>query len=174
MPRNTTRYYPQTTLYNGLTLHLVCHRPARGERILLITNRTDLKQVLALYGQRWAIETTFACLKSRGFNLEDTHMNPQRIHLLLGLLAWTLLWALLMGENSIRKPSPLKKHGRPAISLFRRGLDSPRSYTKCVSSLNMPNNINPFYCRVLRICSNYLLRSNSGPSYRDWSHLTIN
>ena len=41
MPRNTTRYYPQTTLYNGLTLHLVCHRPARGERILLITNRTD-------------------------------------------------------------------------------------------------------------------------------------
>ena len=59
MPRNTTRYYPQTTLYNGLTLHLVCHRPARGERILLITNRTDLKQVLAVYGQRWAIETTF-------------------------------------------------------------------------------------------------------------------
>ena len=51
MPRNTTRYYPQTTLYNGLTLHLVCHRPARGERILLITNRTDLKQVLALYGR---------------------------------------------------------------------------------------------------------------------------
>ena len=34
----------------GLTLHLVCHRPARGERILLITNRTDLKQVLAVYG----------------------------------------------------------------------------------------------------------------------------
>ena len=30
MPRNTTRYYPQTTLYNGLTLHLVCHRPARA------------------------------------------------------------------------------------------------------------------------------------------------
>ena len=125
MPRNTTRYYPQTTLYNGLTLHLVCHRPARGERILLITNRTDLKQVLALYGQRWAIETTFACLKSRGFNLEDTHMtHPQRVHLLLGLLAWTLLWALLMGEQlHQRKPSPLKKHGRPAISLFRRGLD---------------------------------------------------
>ena len=125
MPRATTRYYPQTTLYDGLTLNLVCHRPARGERILLITNRTDLKQVLAVYGQRWAIETTFACLKSRGFNLEDTHMtHPQRVHLLLELLAWTLLWALLMGEQlHQRKPSPLKKHGRPAISLFRRGLD---------------------------------------------------
>ena len=68
MPRGTTRFYPQTTLYDGLTLNLVCHRPVRGERILLITNRTDLKQGLAVYGQRWAIETTFAGLKSRGFN----------------------------------------------------------------------------------------------------------
>lgn len=125
MPRGTTRYYPHTTLYNGLTLNLVCHRPVRGERILLLTNRTDLQQVLALYGQRWTIETTFACLKSRGFNLEDTHMtHPQRIPLLLGLLAWTLLWALLMGEQlQQRKPIPIKKHGRKAISLFRRGLD---------------------------------------------------
>ncbi len=101
------------------------HRPTHGERLLLITNRTDLQQVLEVYGQRWAIETTFACLKSRGFNLEDTHLtHPQRWHLLLGLLAWTLLWALLVGEHlHQRKPIPRKKHGRPAISLFRRGLD---------------------------------------------------
>ena len=125
MPRATTRYYPQTTLYDGLTLNWVCHRPARGQHILLLTNRTDLQQVLALYGQRWAIETTFACLKSRGFNLEDTHLTqPQRLHLLLGLLAWTLLWALLVGQQwQQRKPIPIKKHGRRAISLFRKGLD---------------------------------------------------
>ena len=125
MPRGSTRYYPHTTLYDGLTLNLVCHRPVRGERILLITNRTDLQQVLALYGQRWAIETTFACLKSRGFNLEDTHLtHPQRLHLLMGLLAWTMLWALLVGRQlQQRKPIPIKKHGRKAISLFRRGLD---------------------------------------------------
>ena len=125
MPRGTTRFYPHTTLYGGLTLHLVCHRPVHGEKLLLITNRTDLKQVLALYGQRWAIETTFACLKSRGFNLEDTHLiHPQRLHLLLGLLAWTLLWALLVGQQlHQRKPIPIKKHGRKAISLFRKGLD---------------------------------------------------
>ena len=125
MPRGTTRYYPHTTLYNGLTLNLVCHRPAHGERILLITNRTDLQQVLEVYGQRWAIETTFACLKSRGFNLEDTRLtHPRRLHLLMGLLAWTLMWALLVGQQlHQRKPIPLKKHGRKAISLFRKGLD---------------------------------------------------
>ncbi len=125
MPRGTTRYYLQTTLYDGLTLNVVCHRPVRGERILLIPNRTDLKQVLAVYGQRWAIETTFAYLKSRGFNLEQTHLtHPQRLHRLLGLLAWTLLWALLVGLLlHQKKPIPIKKHGRRAISLFRKGLD---------------------------------------------------
>lgn len=121
----TTRYYPQTTLYGGLTVNVVCHRPLRGQPILLVTNRTDLKQVLALYGQRWTIETTFACLKSRGFNLEQTHLtHPQRLHLLLGLLAWTLLWTLWVGQQlHQKKPIPVKKHGRKAISLFRRGLD---------------------------------------------------
>ena len=125
MPRNTTRYYPQTTLYDGVTVNLVCHRPAHGQPILLITNRTDLKQVRTLYGQRWTIETTFACLKSRGFNLQETHLtHPQRLHLLLGLLAWTLLWTLLVGlQLQQTKPSPIKKHGRKAISLCRRGLD---------------------------------------------------
>ena len=118
MPRNATRYYPQTTLYDGVTVTVVCHRPAHGEPILRITNRT-------LYGPRGTIETTFAGLKSRGFNLQDTHRtHPQRLHLLIGVLAWPLLWTLLVGlQLQQRKPIPQKKHGRKAISLFRRGLD---------------------------------------------------
>ena len=125
MRPGTTRYYPNTTLYDGLTLHLVCHRPAKGEHILLITNRTDLKRVLALYGKRGAIETTFGFLKSKGFNLQDTHLtHSPRLHLLIGLLAWTLRWAIRVGEYLHQtKPIPRKKHGRPAQSLMRRGLD---------------------------------------------------
>ena len=77
MPRGTTRYYPgRLHSMAALTLNLVCHRPVHGERILLLTNRTDLTQVLALYGQRWTIETTFACLKSRGFNLRGYPSDP--------------------------------------------------------------------------------------------------
>ena len=40
-------YYPHTTLYDGLTLNLVCLRPVHGQRILLITNRIDLQQILS-------------------------------------------------------------------------------------------------------------------------------
>ena len=70
-----------------------------------------LQQVLAVYGQRWTLETTFAGLKSRGFNLEETHLTHlQRLHRLLGLLAWTLLWALLVGQQWPQiKPIPIKK-----------------------------------------------------------------
>ena len=101
------------------------HRPVHGERILLLTNRTDLTQVLALYGQRWTIETTFACLKSRGFNLEDTHLtHPQRLHLLLGLLAWTLLWALLVGEQLHHtKPIPIKKQWTELLEYLQEAIN---------------------------------------------------
>ena len=153
MPRGTTRSYPQTTLYDGLTLNLVCHRPIRGERILLITNRTDLKQVLAVYGQRWAIETTFACLKSRGFNLEDTHLtHPQRLHLLLGLLAWTLLWALLVGRRfASEKTHPHKKTWTTSHKpLSKRIRPTHTDHTPSTRpNLNATDNINTFYCRVL-------------------------
>ncbi|MBK8537096.1 MAG: transposase [Candidatus Competibacteraceae bacterium] len=37
-----------------------------------------------LYKERWQIETLFSGLKSRGFNLEETHVtDPERIKRLL-------------------------------------------------------------------------------------------
>jgi len=40
------------------------------------------------YGERWQIETLFGCLKSKGSNLEDTHMTaPAKIDRLMSVLA---------------------------------------------------------------------------------------
>ena len=105
--------------------YLICHRPRKGEAVLLITSRKDLKAVLKLYRKRWSIETAFAWLKSRGFNLEDTHLTKaKRLELLLGVLAVCLCWALWVGLCKHRcKPIKIKKHGRRAISIFRLGLD---------------------------------------------------
>jgi transposase len=45
-----------------------------------------------LYRERWSIETLFAALKSRGFDLEQTHLTaPDRIERLIALLALALL-----------------------------------------------------------------------------------
>lgn len=123
--RGTTRTFFNVVLYRSLRLNLVVHRPPKGAPLLLVTNRSDLDQVVRLYGQRWSIETTFACLKSKGFHLEETRLiHPARIGLLMGLVAWALLWCLLIGlQHHTRKAIRIKKHGRRAISLFRLGLD---------------------------------------------------
>ena len=77
------------------------------------------------YALRWGIETLFGCLKSRGFCLEATHvMEQERLSKLLALLALAFSWAFAVGLwLAEQKPPPIKKHGRPAVSLFRSGLD---------------------------------------------------
>ena len=127
--KGTTRVYEQVQLYEGdntVSVHLICHRAANGQRVFLATTRTDFDNVVALYKQRWAAETAFGFLKSKGFDLEATRLRaPQRVLRLVGLLALGLLWTLCVGEHlHQQKPLPNKKHGYPAHSLFRRGLDA--------------------------------------------------
>ena len=126
--RNTTRTFFNVQLYRSLRLNLVVHRPKKGAAILLITNRTDWDQVLEVYGLRWSIETAFGFLKFKGFHLKKTRLTQlDRLVLLMGLVAWTLLWCLLIGlETHARKAIQIKKHSRRAISLFRLGLDRLR------------------------------------------------
>ena len=99
-------------------------RNDKGELVIIDTNDKP-HEALNIYKRRWEIETLFGCLKTRGFNFENTHMvHLDRISKLLGLLAITFVFAHLVGEwqHSI-KPIKLKKHGRRAISLFRYCLD---------------------------------------------------
>jgi hypothetical protein len=67
----------------------------------------------------------FRTLKTRGFNLESSHLqHDERIAKLLALLALAFAWAHLVGEwLHEQRPIPLKKHGRLARSFFRYGLD---------------------------------------------------
>lgn len=127
-PKNTTRVYEQVHLYEGanaVPVHLIWHRPRKGSRLFLATNRTDFDAVVALYKQRWAAETAFGFLKSKGFDLETTHLRAaERILRLLSVLAIALLWGVRVGAYlHQQKPTKNKKHGYPPQSLFRRGLD---------------------------------------------------
>jgi hypothetical protein len=71
------------------------------------------------------IETLFGALKSRGFNLEDTHLtDPERLSRLLALLAIAFTWAFVVGQwQAVVKDLKLKKHGYPPKSIFRLGLN---------------------------------------------------
>jgi len=52
------------------------------------------------YAERWQIETMSACLKTRGFGFEDTHLTDlRRIDRLPGIVSVASVWAYLIGDQ---------------------------------------------------------------------------
>jgi hypothetical protein len=99
------------------------HDPARAP-----TDRATEPALLADYRRRWGIETLFGALKSRGFDLEATHVvrYPERLERLLGPLALAFTWAHRTGQwvaEHVQPPRFNLRQGRRAKSLFRHGLD---------------------------------------------------
>ncbi len=98
-----------------------------GELLIVATDELP-SSAIKTYALRWEIETLFACLKSKGFNFEDTHITKSdRIEKLLVLLTIAFCWAHKTGEwRHEQKAIVIKKHGRKAKSYFRYGLDMLR------------------------------------------------
>jgi Transposase DDE domain len=103
-------------------------RHDNGELVIIVTNG-DPRQALDNYLKRWGIEVLFANLKTRGFNLEDTHLTKlDRISTMLQMVSIAYIWALKTGEQcSNQEPIRLKAHGRKEISIFRKGLNYLRT-----------------------------------------------
>jgi hypothetical protein len=93
----------------GLRLYLVVTKSKEGELVVLACSAQPEKALLR-YSQRWQIETLFSALKSRGFNLEDTHITAaDRLDKLLALLAIAFAWAHLVGERTGPEGAALSK-----------------------------------------------------------------
>jgi len=110
----------------GHWLYLAATKSQEGEYVIVAAqDKKSKKNNLEIYLQRWGIETLFGCLKSKGFNFEDTRMTDQKkISRLLSLLTIAFCWSFLTGKwLADIKPIKLKKHRRPARSIFRYGLD---------------------------------------------------
>ncbi|MCB0605449.1 MAG: IS4 family transposase [Saprospiraceae bacterium] len=136
----------------GHELYLTGLRLSDGE-LLMVASDKLYDDAIKIYGLRWQIETLFACLKGRGFNFEDTHITElERIKKVFVLLSIAFCWAHKTGEwqNEV-KPIKLKKHGRPAVSLFRYGLDCivnaiakmfyhPEIFRECLTKLGVRSN----------------------------------
>jgi hypothetical protein len=112
----------------GPPLKLAATRLVSGDVLVVATN-TDPKIALAHYRRRWAIETLFAATKTRGFNVEDTHLiHPDRSGKLLAVLAVAFAFAHATGEwQAKHRPILLKTHKRRAQSIFRVGFDLLRT-----------------------------------------------
>ena len=128
-------------LFYGLSLHepkiIQGKKPIYGHKLyiagmkikddyLIIATNKKPADAITIYAIRWEIETLFGCLKSKGFNFEDTHIvHRDRIKKLIAVLAIAFSWAYLTGQwrHQYEKIIRLKKHGRPQYNFFRYGLD---------------------------------------------------
>jgi hypothetical protein len=111
--------YPLSLVVSGMRL-------PEGEFLIVVSDReSPCGNLLTEYAKRWGIETLFGSLKSRGFDLEATHLQAgERLSRLLSVLSLAFCWAYLCGAWLFeQKPWKVKKHGRLPVSLFRRGLD---------------------------------------------------
>lgn len=119
---------PEARRMTGLEVYLSGLRLDDGQ-LLIIASSTFTAEAIDIYANRWEIETLFGCLKSRGFNLEDTHITDRtRIKRLFTLTVIAFCWAHRTGEwqHENVKPLKVKKHQRLAKSIFRVGLDLMR------------------------------------------------
>lgn len=121
--RKAIENYP-IVLWKHRLFASVEHRKGAKEPMIIVANQ-EFSSPLKLYRWRWAIESLFECLKTRGFRMEETHMvDPIKIEKLLFILAIAVCWAYKIGELQARKvPITVKKHGRKLKSIFRLGLD---------------------------------------------------
>lgn len=111
-------------------LHFAAKRIKGGERLIIATNTSCPNRALQTYRKRWGIECLFGDTKTRGFNIEDTHItNPEKLKTLLAIVALALAWAYrcataALGLRAIRR----KVHGRRQKSWFRTGFDTLRRW----------------------------------------------
>ena len=102
-------------------LRIIILRLKSGELLVLAAN-TKPRAALKRYRARWRIEGLFANLKTRGFDLEATHLtNPAKLETLIACLAIAVALAAKSGAQA-QTPIAIKAHGRKASSLFALGL----------------------------------------------------
>jgi hypothetical protein len=108
-------------------LRIVILKLKTGELLAIATSASP-RHALARYRARWRIESLFGNLKTKGFDLEATHLaDPEKLSSLMGLLAIAMALSVKTGRAAERlAPVPVKKHGRRAASLFANGLGTLR------------------------------------------------
>jgi hypothetical protein len=124
-PREMERQLPGRRWCLGQQVYVSGTRMGEDKRDEFLIVLSSEPAPLCDYALRWGVETLFGALKTRGFCLEATHLVlSDRLEKLLALLAMAFCWAFACGAWLAKEtPTRIKKHGRPAISAFRRGLD---------------------------------------------------
>jgi len=117
-------HHPKMLYLDDVLVYVSGMKLPKGE-FLIVVSYDNQQQALIRYKERWQVETLFKALKTKGFNVEDTHLsNMERIDKLVACLTIAFTWAYKAGiyVHEHVKPIAIKKHKRKAHSFFKYGL----------------------------------------------------
>ncbi|WP_373297236.1 transposase [Deinococcus indicus] len=119
----------EDTLVYGQPMNVVLTHTRDGEALVIASNAGAVTTIQTRYRRRFLIECLFRALKSKGFQLEGTHMTlHDHVERLLCLLTLTYTWCVLVG---VTLDCPKKAHGRRAWSVVKMGLrELVRSFSR--------------------------------------------
>ncbi len=89
---------------------LVWHHPKYKRPLYLLSNLEDARDFAQAYKKRYIIETFFADIKSRGFNIMSTKVdNPESLSHLLIVAGLAYIFCLLFGSKDVRQSNHFSK-----------------------------------------------------------------
>jgi hypothetical protein len=107
------RYEPDARLFgSGVPTSIgVLHEAGHKEPWIIAMDCLPAEAAVRDYGSRWAIEPMFSDFKTRGFGLEDTHLQaPDRLARLMLIMAMAMYWCVKAGQaDAIDNPTPTEK-----------------------------------------------------------------
>ena len=109
----------------GPVMVLCCWAKDEAEPLYLVSNLSGAEEAIKYYKKRFRIETFFSDQKSRGFNIQKSHLeDPQRLSRLLIASCLAYIWIVYLGSlcKTDGWQSIIHRKSRCDLSLFRLGL----------------------------------------------------
>jgi hypothetical protein len=107
-----------------LVLTAYKNRSGKVEILRLVTTLEQPHKAVELYKLRYRIESMFKHLKSNGFDLEALNLKSSRkIRLMMALVVLAYTLSVVYGLKGYKRKYPPLKHGSPAMSVFRVGIE---------------------------------------------------
>jgi hypothetical protein len=109
----------------GPVMVLSCWAKGYQEPLYLVSNMASAEEACRYYQKRFRIETFFSDQKSRGFNIQKSHIaDPQRLSRLLIAACLAYIWIVYLGSVCERNGwiSIVHRRKRCDLSLFQLGM----------------------------------------------------
>lgn len=109
----------------GPVLLLCCWAQGYVEPLYLVSNMSSAEEAIDYYKKRFRIETFFSDQKSRGFNIQKSHLtDPQRLSRLLIATCLAYIWVVYLGSLCEKEGwrEIIHRKKRCDLSLFQLGL----------------------------------------------------